>query len=224
MKFFLDTANLDEIREAATWGVLDGITTNPSLVSKEGRDFKDLIREICKIVDGPVSAEVVSTTKEEMVEEGRELSHLHRNVVVKIPLIVEGLKAVKALSREGVKTNVTLCFSANQALLAAKAGATYISPFIGRLDDVSQDGMTLIRDIKTIYSNYGFQTQILTASVRHPLHVLEAAKAGSDVATIPFKVLEQIVKHPLTDIGLKRFLADWNQYVREGVLKAQGVS
>ena len=224
MKFFLDTANLDEIREAASWGVLDGITTNPSLVSKEGRDFKELIREICKIVDGPVSAEAVSVTKDEMVEEGRELSRLHRNVVVKIPLIVEGLKAVKVLSREGIKTNVTLCFSANQALLAAKAGATYISPFIGRLDDISQDGMALIRDIKTIYSNYGFPTQILTASVRHPLHVLEAAKAGSHVATIPFKVLEQIVKHPLTDSGLKRFLSDWNQYVREGVLKAQGVS
>ena len=224
MKFFLDTANLDEIREAASWGVLDGITTNPSLVSKEGRDFKDLIREICTIVDGPISAEVVSTTKEEMVEEGRELSRIHRNVVVKVPLIVEGLKAVKVLSQEKIKTNVTLCFSANQALLAAKAGATYISPFIGRLDDISQDGMALIRDIKTIYSNFGFQTQILTASVRHPIHVLEAAKAGSDVATIPFKVLEQLIKHPLTDSGLKRFLADWNQFVREGVLKTQGVS
>jgi transaldolase len=224
MKFFLDTANLDEIREAASWGVLDGITTNPSLVSKEGRDFKDLIREICKIVDGPVSAEVVATTKDEMLEEGRELARLHRNVVVKIPLIVEGLKAVKVLSREGIKTNVTLCFSANQALLAAKAGATYISPFIGRLDDISQDGMALIRDIKTIYTNFGFQTQILTASVRHPVHVLEAAKAGSDVATIPFKVLEQIIKHPLTESGLKRFLADWNQFVREGTLKTQGVS
>jgi transaldolase len=224
MKFFLDTANLDEIREAASWGVLDGITTNPSLVSKEGRDFKQLIQDICKIVDGPVSAEVVSITKDEMVKEGRELSRLHRNVVVKVPLIVEGLKAVKALSGEGIKTNVTLCFSANQALLAAKAGATYISPFIGRLDDISQDGMALIRDIKTIYTNFGFQTQILTASVRHPIHVLEAAKAGSHVATIPFKVLEQLVKHPLTDSGLKRFLADWNQFVREGVLKTQGVS
>lgn len=224
MKLFLDTANLDEIREAASWGVLDGITTNPSLVSKEGRDFKELIREICKIVDGPVSAEVVAITKEEMVEEGRELARIHRNIVVKIPLIVEGLKAVKALSREGIKTNVTLCFSANQALLAAKAGAAYVSPFIGRLDDISHDGMAVIRDIKTIYSNYGYSTQILTASVRHPLHVLEAAKAGSDVATMPFKVLEQIVKHPLTDIGLKRFLADWNQFAREGALKAQGVS
>jgi transaldolase len=220
MKFFLDTANLDEIREAASWGVLDGITTNPSLVSKEGRDFKELIREICKIVDGPVSAEVVSTNKEGMIEEARELAKIHRNVVVKIPLIVEGLKAVKVLSREGIKTNATLCLSANQALLAAKAGATYVSPFIGRLDDISQDGMALIRDIKTIYSNYGFSTQLLTASVRNPIHILEAAKAGSDVATMPFKVLEQIIKHPLTDIGLKRFLDDWNHYVREGVLKA----
>jgi len=224
MKLFLDTANLDEIREAASWGVLDGITTNPSLVAKEGRDFRELIREICKIVDGPVSAEVVATTKEEMVEEGRELARIHRNVVVKIPLIVEGLKAVKALSREGIKTNVTLCFSANQALLAAKAGAAYISPFIGRLDDISHDGMAVIRDIKIIYSNYGYATRILTASVRHPLHVLEAAKAGSDAATMPFKVLEQIVKHPLTDIGLKRFLSDWNQFAREGAVKAQGVS
>ena len=224
MKFFLDTANLTEIREAASWGVLDGITTNPSLVSKEGQDFKELIREICHIVDGPVSAEVVSITKDEMLKEAHSLVKIHRNVVVKIPLIVEGLKAVKALSSEGIKVNVTLCFSANQALLAAKAGATYISPFIGRLDDISHDGMSLIRDIRLIYNNYGFKTQILTASIRHPLHVQEAAKAGSDVATMPFKVLEQIVKHPLTDIGLKRFLADWDKFVKEGALKTHGVT
>ena len=215
MKFFLDSANLTEIREAASWGVLDGITTNPSLVSKEGRDFKELIREICSIVNGPVSAEVVATTKDGMVQEGEALSKIHKNVVVKIPLIIEGLKAVKVLTEKGIKTNVTLCFSANQALLAAKAGATYISPFIGRLDDISQEGMALIRDIKMIYTNYGFKTQILTASVRNPVHVLDAAKAGSDVATVPFKVLEQIVKHPLTDIGLKHFLDDWNKFVKE---------
>ncbi len=212
MKFFLDTANLDEISEAVSWGVLDGVTTNPSLVSKEGHEFKQLIRQICSIVHGPVSAEVVSTVKEQMVAEGEELARIHPNVVVKIPLIVEGLKALKELSAKGIKVNVTLCFSANQALLAAKAGAAYISPFIGRLDDISHEGMSVIRDIKTIYTQFGFKTQILTASVRHPLHVLEAAKLGSDVATMPFKVLEQIVKHPLTDIGLKKFLADWEQF------------
>lgn len=224
MKFFLDTANLDEIREAASWGVLDGITTNPSLVSKEGRDFKELIREICSIVNGPVSAEVVAVTADEILNEAHELARIHRHVVVKVPLIVEGLKAVKVLSREGIKINVTLCFSANQALLAAKAGATYISPFIGRLDDISHEGMAVIRDIKTIYKNYGYSTQVLTASIRNPLHVLEAAKLGSDVATMPFKVLEQIVKHPLTDIGLKRFLDDWDKFTKEAVLKAHGVS
>lgn len=224
MKFFLDTGNLNEIKEAASWGVVDGVTTNPSLVSKEGKDFKQLIKEICQIVDGPISAEVVGTVCESMLEEARELVKIHRNVVVKIPLIVEGLKAVKVLSQEGIKTNVTLCFSATQALLAAKAGATYISPFIGRLDDISSTGMDLIKDIKTIYQNYAFKTQILTASIRHPLHVLEAAKYGSDVATMPFKVLQQIVKHPLTDIGLKTFLSDWDKFVKEGFLKSQGVS
>lgn len=212
MKFFLDTANLDEISEVVSWGVLDGVTTNPSLVSKEGQDFKQLIRQICSVVQGPVSAEVVATAKEGMLTEAYELARIHPNVVVKIPMIVEGLKAVKELSAKGIKTNVTLCFSANQALLAAKAGAAYISPFIGRLDDISHDGMSLIRDIKTIYTQYGFKTQVLTASIRHPLHVLEAAKLGSDVATMPFKVLEQIVKHPLTEIGLKKFLADWDQF------------
>lgn len=224
MKFFLDTGNIEEIKEAASWGVLDGVTTNPSLVSKEGKDFKALIQDICSIVNGPVSAEVVGITKQAMLDEAHDLAKIHPNVVVKIPLIVEGLKAVKILAAEKIKTNVTLCFSANQALMAAKAGATYISPFIGRLDDISIEGMDVIKDTKLIYQNYGFKTQILTASIRHPLHLLEAAKVGSDAATMPFKVLEQIVKHPLTDIGLKRFLADWDKFVKEGFLKAQGVS
>lgn len=212
MKIFLDTGNVEEIREAASWGVLDGVTTNPSLVSKEKRDFKTLLLEICSVVNGPVSAEVISTTAGEMVMEGRSLARLHENIVVKIPLIIEGLKAVKVLSSENIRVNVTLCFSAPQALLAAKAGATYISPFIGRLDDISQQGMELIRDIKTIYGQYHFPTQVLAASLRHPLHVLEAAKLGADVATLPFKVLEQLVKHPLTDIGLERFLKDWQKF------------
>ena len=212
MKIFLDTANVQEIREAMSWGVLDGITTNPSLVAKEGRDFKSLLLEICSIVEGPVSAEVVGTTFPEMLTEGRSLARIHENIVVKIPLLIEGLKAVKALSSEGIRVNVTLCFSANQALLAAKAGAAYISPFVGRLDDISHIGMEVIRDIKTIYSQYHFPTQILAASLRHPLHVVEAAKLGSDVATLPFKVLEQMVKHPLTDIGLEKFLKDWQKF------------
>ena len=212
MKIFLDTANIQEIREAASWGVLDGITTNPSLVSKEGRDFKTLLLEICSIVDGPISAEVVGTDSGEMVTEGRSLARIHENIVVKIPLLIEGLKAVKILSSEGISVNVTLCFSAPQALLAAKAGATYISPFVGRLDDISHQGMDLIRDIKTIYSQYRLPTQILAASLRHPLHVLEAAKLGADVATLPFKVLEQLIKHPLTDLGLEKFLKDWQKF------------
>ena len=215
MKIFLDTASVDEIREATSWGILDGVTTNPSLVAKEGREFRSLLQEICSIVKGPVSAEVTATEAEEMVKEGRFLAPLHENIVVKIPLIPEGLKAVKILTREGVKVNVTLCFSATQALLAAKAGATYVSPFIGRLDDVSQPGMEVIRDMKTIFSNYNLPTKILAASLRHPLHVLEAAKLGADVATMPFKVLEQIVKHPLTDIGLDRFLKDWQKYQKD---------
>lgn len=209
MKFFVDSANVSEIREAASWGVLDGVTTNPSLVSKEKKDFHKLIREICEIANGPVSAEVVATKCADMVIEGKTLAKIHPHVVVKVPLIVEGLKAVKLLSAEGIKTNVTLCFSSTQALLAAKAGATYISPFVGRLDDIAHDGMQLIRDIRTIYNNYGFKTQILTASTRGPLHIAEAARIGSDVVTMPFKVLEQLVKHPLTDIGLEKFLADW---------------
>ncbi len=209
MKFFIDSASVAEIREVASWGILDGVTTNPSLVAKEKKSFRQVLDEILKIVDGPVSAEVVSTEARGMVEEGRSLAKIHRNIVVKIPLLTEGLKAVKILAQEGIRSNVTLCFSATQALLAAKAGASYISPFIGRLDDISQVGMDLIRSIKTIYGNYGFRTEILVASVRHPVHILEAALVGAHVATAPFSVLEKLVKHPLTDIGLARFLADW---------------
>lgn len=217
MKIFLDTANVGEIREAASWGVLDGVTTNPSLVSKEGREFESLLVEICSLVNGPVSAEVVAISCEEMLKEARYLARIHDNIVVKIPMIVEGLKAVKILSGEGIRTNVTLCFSPTQALLAAKAGATFISPFVGRLDDISQIGMEVIRDIKAIYTQHHIPTQILAASLRHPLHVVEAAKLGADIATLPFKVLEQMVKHPLTDIGLERFLKDWRQSHQGGV-------
>lgn len=209
MKFFLDTASVSEIREAAALGLLDGVTTNPSLVAKEKKDFRKLLAEICEVCDGPVSAEVVDTTCDGMVKEGRDLAKVAENIVVKIPLIKEGIKACKILRSEGIKTNVTLCFSPNQALLAAKAGASYISPFIGRLDDVSTEGMQLIRDIRTIYDNYSFPTEILVASIRHPMHVVEAAKIGADVATMPFKVFDQMLAHPLTDIGLKKFLDDW---------------
>lgn len=212
MKIFLDTANVQEIREAQSWGVLDGVTTNPSLVFKEGRDFKSLLLEICSLVNGPVSAEVVSTSAEEMIKEGRSLACIHENIVVKIPLIVEGLKAVKVLSGEGIHVNVTLCFSPTQALLAAKAGATFISPFVGRLDDISHQGMEVIRDIRIIFDQHHFATKILAASLRHPLHVIDAAKIGADIGTMPFKVLEQMVKHPLTDLGLERFLKDWKQF------------
>lgn len=212
MQIFLDTASIKEIREAMSWGVLDGVTTNPTLVAKEGRDFKTLLLEICSVVDGPVSAEVVGTHCEEMVSEGRSLARLHPNIVVKVPLLLEGLKAVKIFSSEGIKTNVTLCFSPVQALLAAKAGASYISPFVGRLDDISMAGMDVVRDIKAIYNQYGYPTKVLAASLRHPLHVLEAAKLGADVGTLPYKVLEQLVKHPLTDIGLERFLKDWKTF------------
>ena len=211
MKFFIDTANIAEIKEAASMGVLDGVTTNPSLVAKEGKDFRKLLKEICAIVDGPISAEVISTEFDGIMKEGRELSKIHRNIVVKVPLIKEGLKAVKALKAEGIRTNVTLCFSPTQALVAAKAGAYFISPFIGRLDDVSTNGMDLIRQIVTIYRNYKYDTQVLVASVRHPLHVVEAAMIGADICTIPFKVIEQLIKHPLTDIGLQKFLEDWNK-------------
>jgi len=212
MKFFIDTASLKEIREAESMGILDGVTTNPSLVSKEGNvDFHEHVRTICEIVNGPVSAEVTATDTEGMLKQGRELAKLHPNVTVKVPLTKDGLKACKVLRGEGTKVNVTLCFSANQALLAAKAGATFISPFVGRLDDIGQDGMELIRDIVQIYRNYGFETQVLTASVRHPIHVLQAAKIGSHVATMPFKVIEQLAKHPLTDIGMEKFLDDWKK-------------
>ncbi|MGC8652441.1 MAG: fructose-6-phosphate aldolase [Candidatus Kryptoniota bacterium] len=213
MKFFIDTANLDEIKEAAELGVLDGVTTNPSLVAKEKYDitFKELIGEICKIVNGPVSAEVISTDLQGMLKEAHELAVISDNVVVKIPLIKEGLKAVKRLKADGIRTNVTLCFSPTQALLAAKAGASYISPFVGRLDDISGDGMALVQQIITIYDNYGFDTEVLVASVRHPVHVVQAALMGADIATMPFKVIEQLVRHPLTDVGLQRFLEDWKK-------------
>jgi transaldolase len=211
MKLFLDTANVGEIQEAASLGILDGVTTNPSLVAKERRDFKELVKEICSIVNGPVSAEVVATDLQGMLTEARDLAKIHDNIVVKIPLIKEGLKAVKRLKAEGIRVNVTLCFSATQALLAAKAGAYFISPFVGRLDDISHSGMDLIKDIVTIYHNYDFETQVLVASIRHPLHVLEAAKMGADISSMPFKVFEQLVKHPLTDIGLERFLQDWKK-------------
>jgi transaldolase len=211
MKLFLDSANLTEIRDAAAMGLIDGVTTNPSLVAKEGRPFAKLIADICQIVDGPISAEVTAVDAEGIVREGRELVKIHHNVVVKVPLIPEGLKAVRQLSREGIKTNVTLCFSSTQALLAAKAGASFISPFVGRLDDVSEQGMDVIKQIVTIYRNYGFSTQVLVASVRHPLHVIEGAMLGAHVATMPYAVLMQLAKHPLTDIGLKKFLADWEK-------------
>ena len=208
MEFFIDTANIDEIKQANDYGILDGVTTNPSLIAKSGKPFKDVIKEICSLVTGPVSAEVLSVDKEGILKEGRDLAKIASNVVVKVPLIPEGLKAVKIFSQEGIKTNVTLCFSATQALLAAKAGATYISPFIGRLDDCSQEGMDLIEEIVTIYNNYVFETKVLVASIRHPLHLKHAALLGADVATIPLSVFEQLAKHPLTDIGLAKFLED----------------
>ena len=209
MKFFLDTANVKEIQEAASLGLLDGVTTNPSLVAKEGRIFKEVLVEICKIVDGPISAEVVSLEADAMVKEGKELAKIHKNIVVKVPLIAEGLKATKRMAAEGIKVNVTLCFSPTQALLAAKAGAWCVSPFIGRLDDISSNGMELIRQILTIYRNYDYKTLVLVASVRHPQHVVEAALAGGHICTMPFSIFQQMVKHPLTDSGLKKFLADW---------------
>ncbi|MFZ1978099.1 MAG: fructose-6-phosphate aldolase [Bacteroidota bacterium] len=211
MKFFIDTANIDEIKEAASLGVLDGVTTNPSLIAKEGREFRTILKEICLLVDGPISAEVIATDYKGMLKEAHDLVKIHKNIVVKIPLIKEGLKTVKTLSEEKIKTNVTLCFSAPQALLAAKAGATYISPFIGRLDDIGQEGMQLIEQIVTIYHNYHIRTQVLVASVRHPIHVIEAALLGADVCTMPFKLIDQLIKHPLTDIGIERFLADWKK-------------
>ncbi len=211
MKFFIDTADVNEIKEAESLGILDGVTTNPTLISRTGRPFKETIEEICTIVKGPVSAEVVSTDTEGIIKEGRDLAKIADNIVVKVPLIKDGLKAVKALTSEGIKVNVTLCFSSNQALLAAKAGGTYISPFVGRLDDKGHTGMEVIDEIRTIYDNYGFETEIIVASIRNPLHVRDAALMGADIATIPFAVFNNIVKHPLTDEGLKNFLADWEK-------------
>lgn len=211
MKIFIDTANVEEIKRVAEWGILDGVTTNPSLIAKEGRDLKEVIEEICSIVDGPISAEVMSLESKKMVEEARELVKLHKNVVIKIPMCEEGLKAVAILAKEGIKTNVTLIFSAQQALLAAKAGASFVSPFLGRLDDIGNEGITIISDIADVFDIYGIETEIISASVRHPIHVLECAKAGSDIATIPYKVLIQMLKHPLTDIGIEKFIEDYNK-------------
>jgi transaldolase len=211
MKIFIDSGDTKEIKEAHDMGLIDGVTTNPTLASKSGKNFKELILEIAEIIDGPISAEVVSTKAEEMIPEGEDIASWHKNIVVKVPLIPEGLKAVKYFSAKGIKTNVTLCFTGSQALLAAKAGATYISPFVGRLDDISTEGMQVIRDIRTIYDNYGYETQILTASARSPMHFLEAARIGSDVITAPFRVLTSLLKHPLTDSGLAQFLSDWEK-------------
>ncbi len=211
MKFFIDTANIDEIKKAHALGMVDGVTTNPSLIAKENKPFEELLREICELVDGPVNGEVVSLDAEGMVEEGRKLAAFHKNIVVKIPMTTEGLKAVKMLSAENIKTNVTLIFSSMQALMAAKAGASYVSPFVGRLDDISQVGMDLVSDIMNIYGNYGYETEVIVASIRNPIHVVEAALIGADIATIPFKVIDQLAKHPLTDIGMEKFLADWEK-------------
>jgi len=218
VKFFLDTANLDELRKAAVWGIVDGVTTNPSLIAKEGIAIEDQIRRICDIVDGDVSAEVVSTEAAEMIREGRRLAKIHKNVVVKLPLIRDGIQACSTLSKEGIRTNVTLCFTAAQALLAAKAGAYIVSPFVGRLDDIGLDGMNLIRDIVVIYRNYGYATQVLAASLRSPLHVIESAKAGAHIGTLPFKVLDMLFHHPLTDKGLEQFLSDYNKVFQESPL------
>ncbi|MCD6224745.1 MAG: fructose-6-phosphate aldolase [Deltaproteobacteria bacterium] len=211
MKFFIDTANIDEIKEAHSMGMVDGVTTNPSLIAKEGRDFEEIIKDICEIVDGPISAEVISLEAEGMVKEARHLAEIHKNIVVKIPMTVDGLKATRTLTNEGIKTNVTLVFSPLQALMAAKAGATFASPFVGRLDDISQEGLLLVEQMVEIYSNYAFETEIIVASVRNPLHVLDAALLGADIATIPFSVLGKLAAHPLTDKGIKAFLDDWNK-------------
>lgn len=211
MRLFIDTANIEEIKAANDLGVIAGVTTNPSLIAREGRNFEEVVREICAIVDGPISAEVISTEAEGMLVEARQLAAIHPNIVIKIPMTAEGLKAVKVLAKEGIRTNVTLIFSANQALLAALAGATYVSPFVGRLDDISHDGIQLIADIAAIFDLHGLETEIIAASIRHPLHVVEAAKAGAHIATIPYGVLQQMLKHPLTDIGIQKFLADWQK-------------
>ena len=218
MEFFLDTANLDELRKGVEWGIVDGVTTNPSLIAKEGVAIEDQIRRICDVVDGDISAEVVSTEAGEMVREGRKLARIHKNVVVKVPLLRDGIKACSILSKEGIRVNVTLCFSAGQALLAAKAGAYIISPFIGRLDDIGAEGMNLIRDIVTIYRNYSFPTRVLAASLRSPLHVVEAAKASAHIGTMPFKVMDMLFNHPLTDKGLEQFLKDYNKVFQESAV------
>jgi len=211
MKFFIDTANVKEIREAASLGVVDGVTTNPSLIAKEGRDFRQVLNEICSIVDGPISAEAVSLKADEMVAESEDLARIHKNIVVKLPMTKDGLKATKVLADKGIKVNMTLVFSPTQALLAAKVGAAYVSPFVGRLDDISHYGMDLVRQIMAIYNNYGFGTEVIVASVRNPLHVVDAALAGAHIATIPFSVIDQMAKHPLTDIGIEKFLSDWKK-------------
>ena len=211
MKFFIDTANIAEIKEAASMGMVDGVTTNPSLIAKEGRDFKEIITEISQIIDGPISAEVISLEYAGMVEEARELVKIHDNIVIKIPMTTEGLKATRTLTDEGIKTNVTLIFSPLQALMAAKAGATYVSPFVGRLDDLAQDGLVIIEQLVTIFENYGYNTEIIVASVRNPMHVLDSALAGADVATIPFGVMKKLAGHPLTDKGIQAFMDDWDK-------------
>lgn len=214
MKLFIDTANVEEIKEASSWGVISGVTTNPSLIAKEGRDFKQVVTEITEIVDGPISAEVIDSESDGMIKEAEELAKIHENIVIKIPMTKEGLKSVKVLSQKGIKTNVTLIFSANQALMAARAGATYVSPFVGRMDDIGNDGMNVVMDIVEVFDIHDIKTEIISASIRHPKHVLEAAKAGSDIATIPFNVLEKMIMHPMTDKGIERFLMDWEKAVK----------
>jgi len=211
MKLFIDTANIDEIKEANSLGLIDGVTTNPTLIAREGKEFMQIVKEICKIVDGPISLEAVSTQSKDMIKEARELTKIHPNVVIKIPMTREGLLATAQLAKEGIRVNMTLVFSPTQALLAAKAGAAYASPFVGRLDDISHWGMELVEQILTIYENYDFETEVIVASVRNPLHVLEAALMGADIATVPFKVIEQLIKHPLTEVGVERFLKDWEK-------------
>jgi transaldolase len=211
MKFFIDTANINEIKEAASMGMVDGVTTNPSLIAKEGGEFKDIIRQICEVVDGPISAEVISLDTEGMVREARDLVTIHENIVIKVPMTIDGLKATRMLADEGIKTNVTLIFSPIQALMAAKAGASYVSPFVGRLDDLAQDGMVLVEQIVEIFDNYGYDTEIIVASIRNPMHVLDSALAGADIATIPFNVLSRLASHPLTDKGIQSFMDDWKK-------------
>jgi transaldolase len=220
MKFFLDTANLDELKRGAEWGIVDGVTTNPSLIAKEGRPIEEQIRKICEIIDGDISAEVVSTAAEEMVREGRDLARIHPNIVVKVPLIRDGIRACAQLAKEGIRTNVTLCFSAAQAILAAKAGAYIVSPFVGRIDDIAWNGIELIENITAIYRTHGYKTQVLAASLRGPTHVVDAALAGAEIATMPFKVLDALFNHPLTDIGLEKFLADHAKAFREAPVAA----